>query len=97
MRERDCDKNKMADGEPAVSQDLVAGLAGFQPALPVRAARRAVVAGPTRAWRGAKASSINDVAAACEGRRWSSQASVSETGVVRVVGSLAVVESLFVE
>ena len=65
LGERDGDKEKMAGGVPALSQGLVAELAGCQPALPARVARHAVVAGPTHARREARASSrATDVAAA---------------------------------
>ena len=63
--ERDGDKEKMAGGVPALSQGLVAELAGYQPARPAQVARHAVVAGPTHARREARASSrATDVAAA---------------------------------
>ena len=52
-RDGDGDEEKMAGGEPALSQGLVEELAGCRPALPARAARHAAVAGPTHARRGA--------------------------------------------
>ena len=54
--ERDSGFEKCASSKPALTwNQIVAELAGSQHVLPARAARRAVVVGPTHARRGARA------------------------------------------
>ena len=73
----DGDEEKMAGGEPALSQGLVEELAGYRPALPARASRHAAVAGPTHARRGAaRACCTADVACAS----WRSRGLLGEGG-----------------